>query len=882
MDLKEITNKLVELESSISEDSFIYDLLLTYGVSKSYVTRKRNSKDFKEENENTVIFKKKVFFKVEKDKDIHLTLGDLRDDPVINKYKPRFILVTDFKDLVAVDLKVEETLDLPITEIHKRAEFFLPIAGQEKYREIIGTRADQKASEKMAKLYDIILKENEIDGHEQRYDDLNIFLARILFCFFAEDTEIFTENSFTHTLGSVTQNGKDLNIFLKNLFEILNLPENSPQRKRFPEVFHNFPYVNGGLFEKSTWMPTLSDEARKIILENGSLDWAEINPDIFGSMIQAVVRSDPESDNTEHYTSVENIMKVIQPLFLDELYDEFEKAKGNTTKLQKLLGRISNIRIFDPACGSGNFLIITYKELRKLEMEILEELQGLYLSSQIQLIQFYGIELNHFSVEIAKLSLWLTEHQMNIEFKERFGKTKPTLPLSKAGHIVSGNAARINWRDVCPQSDEEEIYIIGNPPFGGSRKISKEQKEDLKYVFKRDYKSLDYVSIWYYKSAEFLQYQNVQVGLVSTNSISQGLSVSLFWKRLFSEFENVEIHFAYQSFKWTNNARGNAGVTCVIIGMNNKSTKKKYIFTSGSIHTVENITPYLVEGKTTFIKKASKPITKCFPKASYGNMPNDGGNLILSDNEKSTLVNYYPQSEYYINRYIGGSDYLNNKSRWCLNVRDEDVNLVTEIPEIRMRFEKVRKTRLKSSETSTRKKADKPNQFYFWIHEKGQSIIIPRTTSERRKYISAGLFNEDSVISDSAVVIYTSKLYVFGVISSRMHMVWVKAVGGRLKTDIRYSSTLCYNTFPFPEITERQKERIKEAVYGVLDAREMHSEMTIAQMYDPDKMPDDLRGAHQNLDRVIERCYRTAPFKSDRDRLEYLFEMYESMTKNDK
>nr|WP_233195850.1 DNA methyltransferase [Aquimarina sp. MAR_2010_214] len=813
------------------------------------------------------------------------TIDELTKDTDSLKHNPRFVIVTDYITLLAKDIRTGLALDTPILEIHKHFGFFLPWAGQEKYAQKNENYADRKASYKMAKLYDILVTENP-----KIYDDgghnLNIFLSRLLFCFFAEDTDIFpVEGMFTDTLEQHTQkDGRDTHAFLDRLFKVLNTEDNSNEASHFKE----FPYVNGGLFRDTIVSPKFTKEARKIIIECGDLDWSEINPDIFGSMIQAVVNPAYRSGLGMHYTSVPNIMKVIEPLFLNELNEGFEKNLNDVGKLKKLINRIAKIKIFDPACGSGNFLIIAYKQLRRLEIKILSRIYEINhqlnlgfpdVYTKIKLSQFYGIELDDFAHEMAILSLWLAEHQMNKEFISElhdYGKAEDILPLKEAGNITQGNATRLNWEDTCPKNENDEIYILGNPPYLGSFLQTKEQKSDLALVCSgfKSYKDLDYISCWFIKSARFVQKDNVKCAYVTTNSICQGEQVSLLWPFILSK--NLEIFFAYNSFKWTNNAKGNAGVYCTIIGIQKKSNTKKKIFNQTSFEVVDNINPYLTSGSSVVLKKRTKPLS-VIPPMNYGSKIVDSGHLIFSTEEKNKLITIHPKVEVLFKRLLGSAEFIRGKQRWCLYIKDDQLEFAQSIPQIAERFEKVKEFRNKSTEPSTREMSKQPHKFYYSVHNNSNSIIIPRTSSQRREYIPMGFLDGDTIVSDAASVIFNATIWNFGIITSKMHMRWVQAVGGRLKTDYRYSSQLCYNTFPFPEISQKQKEQINLHVFEILEEREKHSGKTMAQLYDPDKMPKGLKEAHHQLDLAIERCYRLKPFESDTERLEYLFKEYEKM-----
>ena len=879
MNVSNIEKKLNDLVENFNKEEFIFDLLLAYGISKTSITRLKKGDFNLSKVEGEVLYKSKLFFKEVYTENLLNLIDNLTKEPDNLKHNPRFVIVTDYKTLLAKDIRTGATLDTPILEIHKHFGFFLPWAGQEKYTQANENYADRKASYKMAKLYDILVNENP-----SIYDDgghnLNIFLSRLLFCFFAEDTGIFSiEGVFTDTLEQHTQkDGSDTHTFLDRLFNVLNKEDNSDEAYHFQE----FPYVNGGLFGDNITSPKFNKEARNIIIECGDLDWSEINPDIFGSMIQAVVNPAYRSGLGMHYTSVPNIMKVIEPLFLNELYDEFEKNKRNAKKLRELIHRLSKLKIFDPACGSGNFLIIAYKELRKLEIEILQEIYGLetqhsIVFTEIKLSQFYGIELDDFAHEMAILSLWLAEHQMNKVFVDElqgFGKSKPILPLKEAGHITQGNATRLNWEDTCPKNSTDEIYILGNPPYLGSRNQNKEQKEDMKRVFLgvKNFKKLDYIASWFYLGANYIKGLNAKCAFVSTNSICQGEQVSIIWPNILNK---VSINFAHQSFKWINNAKGNAGVSVVIIGLSNNENQK-ILINDSLCKSVKNISPYLTDSPSLFIYKRTNPLSK-LPSMTYGNYTGGCNELLLDVDEKNKLVKTNKAIQIFIRPLMGSNELINNIERYCLWIDDDVLNKALEIEEIKNKINKVKATRLDSRDESLNKLAERSHQFRDRNEAINQSIIIPIVSSERRNYLPCGFLDSEVIIPNSAQVIYDPEIFIFGLLISKIHLLWVKAVCGALESRIRYSSTLGYNTFPFPEINQKQKEQINLHVFAVLEEREKHSGKTLAQLYDPNKMPKGLKEAHHQLDLAIERCYRLKPFESDTERLEYLFKEYKKM-----
>ncbi len=884
MNITQIEKNLKKLVKGFSQENFIYDLLLAYGQPKNTITLLKKGSRNLSKRDDQIILKKKMFFQKVNDNELHKTIDELRHNKTTMRHDPRFIIVTNYKTLLAVDTKTQDTLDIEIEKLPLHPDFFGPWAGREKYQNKDENIADVKAAERMAKLYDEILKDNPVHNKEELHP-LNVFLSRLLFCFFAEDTHIFDENVFTNSINSNTQkDGSDLNVHLNKVFNILNTPEK--QWHKYPQYLRVFKYVNGGLFGDTYPSPKFSTRSRKMIIDCGELDWSAINPDIFGSMIQAVVHPDQRGGMGMHYTSVPNIMKVVEPLFLDELKAEFKKYFDNKNKLGQMLMRLEHLRIFDPACGSGNFLIIAYKEIRELEMEIFQRIQEItdnrsFPFSQISLSQFYGIELDDFAHEVAILSLWLAEHQMNMCFKKIFGKTKPSLPLKEGGNIIQGNATRILWEDVCPKDKGHEIYILGNPPYLGSSLQDKEQKADMAHVFHgiKGYKNLDYIACWFFVASQYIQNQKVSFAFVSTNSICQGEQVALLWPHMFNR--NLEISFAHTSFKWTNNAKGNAGVTCSIVGVRNQSKADKKIYHSQRIQLASNIGPYLTSSKNLIVTKRSKPLSK-LPPMSYGNKAVDGGNLILEKSEYEKLIAEFPNADRFIKKLIGSVEFIRGHNRWCLWIEDKDLETALSISPIKKRINATKEMRLSSSDVAANRLAERPHQFREFNKARTSSIIVPRVSSDRRNYLPLGFLEADTIILDSAQAIYDAESFLLGILSSKIHLCWVRATAGRLKTDYRYSSVLCYNTFPIPDLTEKQKEAITSHVYAVIAARENHSEKTMAELYDPDKMPDELRAAHHTLDLAIEQCYRSKPFTSDEERLEHLFKLYEEMVAKEK
>lgn len=880
----DIANSVKLIFEDFSQEEFIFDLLVAYGISKTSVTRLKKGDFNLSKVQGEVLYKKKLLFKEEKSDQLLISIESLSAEERVLKHSPRFIIVTDFKTLLAKDLKLGTTRDIPIEELPRHYDFFLPLAGSEVYVTKNDNKADRDAAYKMAELYDCLIHANEgIYTSKETVHSLNIFLSRLLFCFFAEDTEIFEEEGvFTNSLVQHTQpDGSDTHMFLNELFKRLN----SKSGDEFPiYLADKFPYVNGGLFRDPIESPRFTSKARKILIGLGELQWQEINPDIFGSMIQAVVLPEYRSDLGMHYTSVENIRKLIKPLFLDELNEEFEKHRDNTTQLRKLIMRMSKMKFFDPACGSGNFLIITYKELRSLEIEILQriiELQPPLIEyTEIKLSQFYGIELDDFAHEMAVLSLWLAEHQMNKVFEERlagFGESKPILPLKEAGQIAQGNSCRKDWKEVCSIAKEDEVYIIGNPPYQGYSKQVSEQKKDMAITFSgvKNYKKLDYIACWFYKATQYISNTNCKYAFVTTNSITQGEQVVLLWPLILNSAQ--EIFFAYQSFIWNNNAKGKAQVAVVIIGIRNLSNENKHIYYGNIKQAVKNISPYLTNSNNLIIKPNTTSISR-LPEMIIGSKISDDGNLLLNESEKNNITDTNPSTHRFFKKYIGAQEFINSTHRYCIHLETKYLDDALKVDEFKKRFESVKNFRLFSKKESTQKKASTP---YFFDEDKyvnSDFILVPQTGSEKREYIPIGYFDGSYVPSNGTRLIYNAEPWIFGIVSSRMHMVWVRAVAGRLKTDMQYSNTLCYNTFPFPSISSKQKEYLHLYVFAIQEEREKYPGKTIKWLYGSTTMPVGLRKAHQELDEAIERCYRLQPFTNDTERLEYLFRLYEEMT----
>jgi len=886
MNIAEIESSLKDLvEAPFSAETFIFRFLEIYDAPKATVTKLRQGTTNQAKAPGDLLWNKKLFFRVAEEGQAASTVDAMAADPLFKKYAPRFLLATDGEEVYCRDIKTDQTRDISFDKLNDIFDFFLPLAGIERYEGVAENPADIKATARLAKLYDAILEANPDWLGCDHTHELNLFMTRMLFCFFAEDTSIFAKDLFTSSLMTLTrEDGTDTCSVLDTVFSAMNTPDR--EREKLPEFARRFPFVNGGLFHDQTPIPKFSKRARRLLKECGDLSWRDINPDIFGSMIQAVVEPGMRGDMGMHYTSVPNIMKVLQPLFLMSLEEEFEAARDSEAKLQKLLQRIYHIRVFDPACGSGNFLIIAYRELRKLESRIFERQKAIIRQwslpmTGVRLTQFFGIELTDFAAETAKLSLWIAEYQINELFKAEFGSAPPALPLSDSGNIVHGNACRVDWLNVCPHKESCETYIVGNPPYLGSGQQSVGQKDDMKAVFSDNgnaYKRLDLVACWFAQAAVFCKLGNAAFAFVSTNSICQGEQVNLLWPSIINN--GLEIGFAHQSFKWKNNATKNAGVTCVIVGVRPVSKARKVLYLGDHARTVDNINAYLIEMDNVIVLKRSTPLFES-PIMVKGNQPTDNGNLLFLNEDKDSLLCDYPEAEKFLRRFYGSQEFIRGIERWCLWIEDDGLNHALLIPPIASRILATKKMREASVDSGTRNLANTPHQFREMHSAQNHLIIVPSVSSEKRNYLPVGVLSPNSMVSNLAFAIYDAPDYLFSVLSSRLHAIWTAAVGGQLETRLRYSNTLVYNTFPLPDLSNEQKEILEEHTIEILGAREAHPGKTIAWLYDPETMPANLLQAHKELDDALEQMYIGRPFRNDTERLEHLFKLYASMIKKE-
>jgi len=808
---------------------------------------------------------------------------------------PRYILVSDFDVFRLTDLDENTTSEFHLKDLIGNIHLFGFIAGYQKRTYKEEDPVNIKAAELMGKLHDS-LKAIGYSGHP-----LERYLVRLLFCLFSDDTGIFEKGLFKEYIEQKTkEDGSDLAYHIAAIFDVLNKPRES-RFTNIDESLAAFPYVNGKLFEEALPMASFDTNMRKTLLESCELDWGKISPAIFGSLFQSVMNPAERRNLGAHYTSEKNILKLIKPLFLDGLWKEFESAKGDKNSLKKLQQKISNLRILDPACGCGNFLIIAYRELRLLEMEIVKQLLGGQQVTDIasyfmmDVDRFYGIEYEDFPAQIAQVAMWLIDHQMNMKAGIQFGNYFTRLPLKKSATIIQGNSLQTDWQSLIepiPWEKEEPKfnYILGNPPFVGSKMMSQQQRDEVCLMFNNTSGCgvLDYVTAWYAKAAKYLneysrsELQNTRVAFVSTNSISQGEQVGLLWHFLMTTYD-IKINFAHNTFRWSNEARGIAAVYCVIIGFSNYDTPNKRIYVyddiKGDPHeiSVSKINPYLVEGNNVFIMHRQKPISDV-PEICFGNMPLDGGNLLLTDEEKSELLIKEPDVSKFIKPLISAREFLNNEKRWCLWLVNAEPSELRKLPLTLERIEKVKQFRLSSIAPSTQKFSSTPSLFRD-RNNPGNFILIPSTSSENRKYIPFGFLSNYEIANNSCHIIPNGSLYHFGILTSEMHMSWVKYVCGRLKSDFRYSKDIVYNNYPWPENpTDKQIKIVEEAAQKVLDVRAEFPNSSLADLYNPLTMPPALIKAHNELDKAVDLCYRPQPFINETKRIEFLFELYDKYT----
>lgn len=915
LNITEIEDRTKVLVENLNKSTFIIEFVSLFDITKTTITRasKVASDDF--------IIKNKLYFRKVENQPL-LTLTEIDKELEDQVRKSRFIITTDFQELYAKDTQTGLTLAISFNDLPAHCDFFLPWNGIEKIDYDKENPADVKAAERFTKLYDELISINpELAITETDGKSFNLFLIRVLFLLFAEDTNIISKGAFTNVIKMRTsEDGSDLNECVRKLFTVLDMPECS--RQNLESWLSDFPYVNGKLFSEPHHDLIFNKRTRQLLIEAGELlNWNEINPDILGSMIQTVANAEARSTSGMHYTSVPNIMKVIKPLFLDNLRAAFTELEERADyyigggdfseehrrkelrqilpKLEDLLTRMASIKFLDPACGSGNFLIITYKELRRLEINILVKqreirdslnekavYQGELIAdaSKISLSQFSGIELDDFAHEVARLSLYVAEHQMNVEMEEALADVHPRLlPLREAGNIVCGNALRIEWETVLNVKADDEVYIFGNPPYIGASLQTQEQKNDLRLVTNDLPKTgkMDYIAGWFFKGAQLLDNSFRKLAFVTTNSIFQGEQVSIIWKSI---LKNIDIIYAYTSFKWGNSAKYNAGVTVSIVGMcKSNIVEDKYIYDDKlSRRRATNINPYLTDGSNIFVENTREPIN-LLPRMSRGNGPYDGGGLLFTLSEYSETIQKYPEITHIFKKFKSGEEMIKGTYRYALWLEENEYQKFKDNSIISERIERVRTFRQNAKSKSTKELADYPWRFGELKELSSQVILIPRVSSETREYVPMDfVMGKDMIISDAVIAINNAPIWLLGILESKMHMVWLRSIGGKLKTDYRYSAGLVYNTFPIPELSDSRKNMLEEAVFEMLDVREEEGG-TLAELYGGANKPmnERLRKAHEKIDGIVERAYQQKPFESDEERLSALLNLYKEMTEKE-
>jgi hypothetical protein len=917
----------VEIEAALSDlacqafdaAEFPFMFLAAFGNKDTTLNRLRAGNNNASDVSGGVLQRNNIHIAVCAEGNVDETLKALRASPATAKAKAKakFILATDGLTLEAEEIGSGETIACAYPDFPNHFGFFLPLAGISTIKEIKDNPIDVRATGRLNKLYVELLNENPDWGKNERRHDMNHFMARLVFCFFAEDTDIFDgEGLFTKTVEQMSErDGSNTDEVLQTIFRAMNIKidEHNAAQPRLPNWADQFPYVNGGLFSGSTQVPRFTRIARTYLTHAGNLNWKQINPDIFGSMIQAVADDEERGALGMHYTSVPNILKVLNPLFLDGLRAQLAEAGDNKIKLLNLRKRMARIRVFDPACGSGNFLVIAYKQMREIEFKINRRLGTTQMGSVIPLTNFRGIELRDFPAEIARLALIIAEFQCDVLYRGQMDALAEFLPLDAENWIVCNNALRLDWLEICPPTgtsvkltgddlfntplDQSEIdfeneggetYICGNPPYLGSTWQTTEQKDDLKAVFDhrcKNWKSLDYVAGWFMKAADYGTKTQSAAAFVSTNSICQGQQVPILWPLVFNT--GNQITFAHTSFKWANLASHNAGVTVVIVGLSSQTKQERRLYSIANtssksdavdVKAVEHINAYLVAGADVIVEKSSRPMSDQ-AEMSFGNKPVDGGHLLLSHDDVQKLGLTAAQAGKFIRKILGSAEFIRGLERFCIWVGDEDSVEISSLASIAVRLQSVKKMRLDSTKAATIALANVPHRFGE-IRQSGDEtvMIVPSVSSESRDYLPVGYMKPGTIVSNLAFALYDAPLWNMAIIASRLHLVWIATVCGKLETRYRYSNTLGWNTFPIPLLTEQNKIDLTRCAEDILLAREAHFPATIADLYDPDTMPENLRRAHERNDEVLERIYIGRRFKNDTERLEKLFDLYTKRT----
>lgn len=794
---------------------------------------------------------------------------------------PNLLMVCDFENIVLYKRTSGEKVSFKTKKLKDYIYHFADIAGYETtrtYDEQQGVNV--KAASKMADLHNAM----EAIGYDGHY--LEVYLVRLLFCLFADDTGIFPKGSFQNYVENSSEDGSNLSSRLERLFEVLNMPDDIRKKKTLlKQDLLQFQYINGGLFAERLAPADFDAKMRNTLLKSCSFDWNNISPAIFGAMFQGVMNEKERHDLGAHYTSEENILKVINPLFMDDLYAEFERVKASPLQLDQFHNKLASLKFLDPACGCGNFLIIAYRELRKLELEVLKMKIGtrqrvIDISPYVKVNvgQFYGIEIEEFPCQVAQVGMWLIDHQMNMKVSEQFGLYFARLPLRQSASIVNSNALRMDWNDVVPA--DELRFIFGNPPFLGFSEMKPAQKQDVSLLFGNT-KNVDYVSCWYMKSLQYIKNHKIDCAFVSTNSICQGEMVHTLWPKLFAE--NVDISFAYRTFKWSNEAKGKAAVHCIILGFSDYQKSIKRIY-DADCKTVENINPYLINHKNTIVYAQRAPFGNDTPKMIMGNKPADGGNLIIEEEDYDDFIAKEPNASKWIHRYVGASEFLHNKKRYCLWLKGISPAELKTMPLVMERVKACKESRLNSIAAGIRKFAETPTLFAQCTQVEGEPyIIVPCHSSETRKYIPIDFVSPDIISSNAVFTIPNASLYHFAILTSCVHNAWMRITCGRIKSDYRYSKEMVYNAFPWTDdVSESQKAKIESLAQAVLDARKLYPDSSLADLYDPNGMPPELTKAHSNLDREVMKLYGYSKDTSEDEIVADLLNRYEKLIEQEK
>ena len=907
VEIEEAVSMLAKSQFDSSE--FPFQFLLAFGKKNTTIKKLRSGSSNKSDV-NGVLQRNNIHIATCKEGEVENKLRELKRSDLTNKYKAKFVLATDGKFFASEDLFSGETIACQFSSFANHFGFFLPLAGISTIKNIRENSFDIRATGRLNKLYIELLKSNPEWGEKKKNYDMNLFMTKLIFCFFAEDTNIFGHNaSFTETIENMTEaDSSNTHKIIEEIFRVMNISFQERKKFKIPIWANKFPYVNGGLFSNSIEVPIFSKIARSYLIHIGNLDWTKINPDIFGSMVQVVAETSEREFLGMHYTSVPNILKLLNPLFLDELRGQLNICKNNDRKLLNLRKRLSKIRVFDPACGSGNFLVIAYKEMRYLENEINNFKGEPGRKTEIPITNFRGIEIRSFSAEIARLSLIIAKYQCDVLYLGQKEALTEFLPLESENWITSGNALTLDWTRLCPvegigvkiYSDDlfstpleqpeidftnegGETFICGNPPYKGSNQRSENQTNELGELVPKNitnWKSMDYVSGWFLKACDYCAQANASFAFVTTSSICQGMQVSVLWPLIFKS--GLKINFAYSPFKWSNLAAHNAGVSVVIVGLSCNNFKEKRLYsvnTSGEIdiRLVSKINAYLLNADNLVVSSSKLPISFT-AQITDGSGALDGGFLILNNDEKDEILrNNKGEVSKFIKPYYGSSEFIKGGIRWCLWIEDEDLDEAKTYYDINERIQKVKKYR-ELAGTRAKTAVNRPHKF-AWINKKsGKKMLIPTVFSENRKYITVGFMQEECIINNAASIVHSEDLSIFAIISSSLHTCWVRAIAGKLGESFRYTSATCFNTFPIPKLTQKNKSDLYKSAENILLTRELYFPRTISEIYDPDAMPAELKAVHDLNDEILERIYIGRKFKNNSERLENLFNLYSNLS----